>query len=231
MKQILIVALSLLFTVIGCSQTNSNREVALNTQMDSVSYGIGLDIGRNFKTQEIEITPEAMMMGIMHAATDTSFLSDEELTAVMTKFQMTMREKQMNKNKISGEKNKVEADAFFAANKNKEGVVALENGLQYKVLKSGNGKSPKLSNSVEAHYAGRLLDGTEFDSSYKRGTPTTFKVTGVIKGWTEILQLMKEGDKWEVYIPSDLAYGPRGSAPKIGPNAALIFEMELISVK
>ena len=109
--------------------------------------------------------------------------------------------------------------------------MALKKGLQYKVLKSGNGKSPKLSSTVEAHYAGRLLDGTEFDSSYKRGQPFSTKVTGVIKGWTEILQLMKEGDKWEVYIPSDLAYGERGSGPTIGPNSALIFDMELITVK
>lgn len=231
MKQILIVVLSLIFVVIGCNQNNTNKEVALNTQMDSVSYGIGLDIGRNFKKQEIEITPEAMLMGIQHAVADTSFLSDEELNAVMTRFQVSMREKQQAKSQVAAEKNKIEADAFFAENKNKEGVVTLESGLQYKVLKSGNGKTPKLSNSVEANYAGRLIDGTEFDSSYKRGKPSTFQVTGVIKGWTEILQLMKEGDKWEVYIPSGLAYGPRGSAPTIGPNAALIFEMELISVK
>jgi FKBP-type peptidyl-prolyl cis-trans isomerase FklB len=148
----------------------------------------------------------------------------------MMNFQVAMREKQQNKMKEASEKNKAEAEAFFAENKNKEGVITLDSGLQYKVLKSGNGKSPKLSSSVEAHYAGRLIDGTEFDSSYKRGKPQAFKVTGVIKGWTEILQLMKEGDKWEVYIPSDLAYGERGSGPTIGPNAALIFEMELISV-
>jgi FKBP-type peptidyl-prolyl cis-trans isomerase FklB len=142
-----------------------------------------------------------------------------------------MREKQQNKNQIAAEKNKAEEEAFFAENKTKAGVITLESGIQYKVFESGNGKSPKISSTVETHYRGRLLDGTEFDSSFKRGQPASFAVTGVIKGWTEILQLMKEGDKWEVYIPSELAYGERGSAPVIGPNAALIFEMELIKVK
>jgi FKBP-type peptidyl-prolyl cis-trans isomerase len=148
----------------------------------------------------------------------------------MTNFQKDMREKQNNKTKVISEKNKAEAEAFFAQNKTQPGVVTLDNGLQYKVLKTGNGKSPKLSSTVEAHYAGRLLDGTKFDSSYDRGAPFKTQLTGVIKGWTEILQLMKEGDKWEVYIPSDLAYGPRGGGQLIGPDAALIFEMELISV-
>jgi len=231
MKQILIVALSVFFTVVGCSQTSTDHDLKMTSKTDSVSYSIGLDIGKNFKKQEIEITPEIMLQGIKHAIADTSFLTDEEIRIVMTNFQRDMQVKQQNKNILVGEKNKAEADAFFAANKTKEGVISLENGMQYKVLKSGNGKTPKLSSTVDAHYAGRLLDGTEFDSSYKRGTPFNTKITGVIKGWTEILQLMKEGDKWEVYIPSDLAYGPRGSGQIIGPNAALIFEMELIAVK
>jgi FKBP-type peptidyl-prolyl cis-trans isomerase FklB len=231
MKQILIVALSVLFSAVSCSQSSTDKDLTISSKIDSVSYSIGLDIGKNFKAQDIEITPEIMLMGIKHAGADTSLLSDEDIKAVMTSFQIEMREKQQNKSNLVGEKNKAEADTFFAENKNKDGVVTLGSGLQYKILKSGNGKSPKLSNKVDAHYAGRLLDGTEFDSSLKRGKPSTFAVTGVIKGWTEILQLMKEGDKWEVYIPSDLAYGPRGSGSTIGPNAALIFEMELISVK
>lgn len=230
MKQILIVALLVFFSVIGCSQTNDD-DLKMTTQVDSVSYSIGLDIGKNFQKQEIEITPALMMMGIKHAMADTSFLTDEEIRNVMTAFQMEMQKKQQNKNSLVGEKNRAEAEAFFAANKNKEGVVTLESGLQYKVINSGNGKSPKLSSTVDAHYAGRLLDGTEFDSSYKRGTPYTTKITEVIRGWTEILQLMKEGDKWEVYIPSELAYGERGGGATIGPNAALIFVMELIAVK
>jgi FKBP-type peptidyl-prolyl cis-trans isomerase FklB len=230
MKQILIIAISLLLAAIGCSQTASDTNLPISSNVDSVSYSIGQDIGKNFKKQDIEIDPKIMMQGIVDAMADTSMLTDAEIQKVMMNFQVAMREKQQNKMKEASEKNKAEAEAFFAENKNKEGVITLDSGLQYKVLKSGNGKSPKLSSSVEAHYAGRLIDGTEFDSSYKRGKPQAFKVTGVIKGWTEILQLMKEGDKWEVYIPSDLAYGERGSGPTIGPNAALIFEMELISV-
>ena len=230
MKQILIIAISLLLAVIGCSQTSSDTNLPISSSVDSVSYSIGQDIGKNFKKQDIEIDPKIMLQGIVDAMADTSMLTDDEIQKVMMNFQVAMREKQQNKMKEASEKNKAEAEAFFAENKNKEGVITLDSGLQYKVLKSGDGKSPKLSSSVEAHYAGRLIDGTEFDSSYKRGKPQAFKVTGVIKGWTEILQLMKEGDKWEVYIPSDLAYGERGSGPTIGPNAALIFEMELISV-
>ncbi|MCP5061408.1 MAG: FKBP-type peptidyl-prolyl cis-trans isomerase [Ignavibacteriae bacterium] len=230
MKKILVLLLVGLFSFTACSQT-TNKEVKLTSQTDSVSYSIGIDIGNNFKKQNIEISADVLRQGIEDALADTSLLTQDAIKSVMMNFQKTMMEQQQAKGKIDSEKNIKEAEAFFKENKTKEGVKTLESGLQYKVLTSGSGKSPKLSSSVEAHYAGRLLDGTEFDSSYKRGSPFTTKVTGVIKGWTEILQLMKEGDKWEVYIPSDLAYGERGSAPVIGPNAALIFTMELISVK
>lgn len=230
MKKILVLMLVGLFSFTACSQT-ANKDVKLSSQSDSVSYAIGIDIGKNFKKQNIEITPSILKQGIEDALADTSFLTQDEMQSVMMNFQNSMREKQQAKGKISSEKNIKEAEAFFIENKAKEGVKTLENGLQYKVLKSGSGKTPKLSSRVETHYAGRLLDGTEFDSSYKGGKPISFAVTGVIKGWTEILQLMKEGDKWEVYIPSDLAYGERGSPPVIQPNAALIFVMELISVK
>lgn len=230
MKQIMLI-ISAAILLLSCDHGNGRKEADITDKKDSVSYSIGIDIGKNLKRQEIEIEPNVLLQGLMDAQSDTSKLTDEEMMVVMTNFQKEMREKQQNKNNIAAEENKAEAEAFFAENKNKEGVITLESGLQYKVLKSGSGKSPKLSSSVEAHYSGRLLDGTEFDSSYKRGKPFTASVTGVIKGWTEILQLMKEGDKWEVYIPSELAYGERGSGPIIGPNAALIFEMELIKVK
>lgn len=230
MKQILAVILVVSFLVTGCNQTVVSQNVNIITKVDSISYSIGQDIGKNFKRQEIDIEPTVLLQGIKHALADTSFLTSEEIRTCMVNFQKDMREKQQNKMKEAQEKNNTEANVFFEENKTKDGVVTLESGLQYKVLKSGSGKTPKLSSTVEVHYAGRLLDGTEFDSSLKRDKPISFKVTGVIKGWTEILQLMKEGDKWEVYIPSKLAYGPRGSAPTIGPNAALIFDMELISV-
>ncbi|MBK7106548.1 MAG: FKBP-type peptidyl-prolyl cis-trans isomerase [Ignavibacteriae bacterium] len=202
----------------------------METMKDSVSYSIGYDIGANLKQQEIQIEPEVFLSGIKDGLADTCNLTTEELQNVMQKFQAEMVLKQQNKQKESGEKNKVAADAFFAENKSKEGVISLPSGLQYKVMKSGTGESPKLTSKVQAHYAGRLLDGTEFDNSYKRGQPLEIGVSGVIKGWTEILQLMKVGDKFEVYIPSELGYGERGSGPTIGPNAALIFEIELMGI-
>jgi FKBP-type peptidyl-prolyl cis-trans isomerase FklB len=140
-------------------------------------------------------------------------------------------EKQAERTKQLAEKNKKEGEAFLAANKTKEGIKTLPSGLQYKVIKEGTGKTPTAEDTVVTNYRGTLTDGTEFDSSYKRGQPATFPVKGVIPGWTEALQLMKEGSKWELFIPSNLAYGEQGAGGVIGPNAALIFEIELISVK
>ncbi len=231
MKKILITIILLFVAITGCSQTNSGKRAKIESQTDSVSYSIGIDIGKNFKKQSIDISAEVLKQGIVDALADTSYLTDGEMRNVMVNFQKSMAKKVQEKNKVAAEKNKAEADAFFKENKTKKGVVTLESGLQYKVLKSGKGKSPKLSSTVVTNYSGKLLDGTEFDSSFKRGTPFTTKVTGVIKGWTEVLQLMHEGDKWEVYIPADLAYGERGSPPVIGPNQALIFTLELLSVK
>lgn len=230
MKQLQIFITVFALFILGCNQKGMDGDVEIASKIDSVSYSIGLDIGKNLKQQGIDIEPPALLLGLKHAISDTSLLSDDEIRVVLTNLQKDMMEARQEKNKLAAEKNKSEADAFFAENKNKPDVITLDSGLQYKVLKSGNGKSPKLSSSVDVHYKGTLIDGKEFDSSYKRGKPATFKVTGVIKGWTEILQLMKEGDKWEVYIPSDLAYGMQGSGPDIGPNAALIFEMELLKV-
>lgn len=231
MKQLLLISAVVIISLVGCNQSNKSENIQITTNNDSVSYAIGIDIGRSLKKQDIEIIPAVVLEGMVNALEENSKLTDEELANVMQNFQKELREKMMKKNAEISEKNKAEAEAFFAENKKKEGVITLDNGLQYKVLKKGKGKSPKLSNTVETHYRGRLIDGTEFDSSYKHGKPYTTRITNVIRGWTEILQLMKEGDKWEVYIPSDLAYGPRGSGQIIGPDAALIFELELISVK
>ncbi len=231
MRKILITLGLVFITITGCNQNNSGKRAKLVSQTDSVSYAIGIEYGKNFKKQNIDIKAEILKQGIEDALADTSYLTDNEIKNCLINFQKTMAAKVQEKNKIASEKNKAEAEAFFKENKNKKGVVTLESGLQYKVLKSGKGKSPKLSSTVVTNYSGKLLDGTEFDSSYKRGRPFTTKVTGVIKGWTEVLQLMKEGDKWEVYIPADLAYGERGSPPVIGPNQALIFTIELLSVK
>ena len=148
-----------------------------------------------------------------------------------TELQKELMEKQAERNKQLAEKNKTEGEAFLAQNSKKEGVKTLPSGLQYKVIKEGTGKTPKADDTVVTNYRGTSIDGTEFDSSYKRGQPATFPVKGVIAGWTEALQLMKEGSKWELFIPSNLAYGERGAGNFIGPNAALVFEIELITVK
>ena len=172
----------------------------------------------------------SMVLGIVLLVSQAN--AEEKKSLQTTKEKQVERTKQLaEKNKQLGEKNKKEGEAFLAENKTKEGVKTLQSGLQYKVIKEGTGKTPKADETVVTNYRGTLTDGTEFDSSYKRGQPATFPVKGVIPGWTEALQLMREGSKWELFIPSSLAYGERGAGNTIGPNATLIFEIELISVK
>jgi FKBP-type peptidyl-prolyl cis-trans isomerase FklB len=158
-------------------------------------------------------------------------LSEQEIRETMAVFQKEMMARQEELSKKLGEKNKKEGDVFLAENKKKDGVKTLPSGLQYKVVKAGTGKKPKLTDTVTTHYRGTLIDGTEFDSSYRRGQPATFPVNGVIPGWTEALQLMEEGAKWELFIPSNLAYGERGAGRDIGPHATLIFDIELITIQ
>jgi FKBP-type peptidyl-prolyl cis-trans isomerase FklB len=204
----------------------------LKDQKDKVSYSIGLDIGSKLKEQSIDVNPDALSAGIKDSLSgEKPLLTDDEMKAVLTQFQQEMRAKAEEKLKVVAEKNKKEGEEFLVANKAKEGVVTLPSGLQYKVLKEGSGESPKASDTVTTHYKGTLIDGTEFDNSYKRGEPVSFPVTGVIKGWSEALQLMKPGAKWQLFVPSNLAYGERGAGQVIGPNATLIFEVELISIK
>lgn len=204
----------------------------LKTQKDKVSYSIGLDIGSKLKQQSIEVNPDALSAGLKDSLSGGKpLLTEDEVKAVLTQFQQEMKSKAEEQMKQVSEKNKTEGEAFLAANKTKEGVVTLPSGLQYKVLQAGKGDSPKATDTVTTHYKGTLIDGTEFDNSYKRGEPVSFPVNGVIAGWTEALQLMKPGAKWQLFIPSDLAYGPRGAGQTIGPNATLIFEVELISIK
>ncbi|GGK70351.1 FKBP-type peptidyl-prolyl cis-trans isomerase [Rufibacter glacialis] len=196
-----------------------------------ISYIIGRDMAANFAKQGIEVEPEALLFGLKEAIGGApSKLSQEEVQQAMMQLQMQMQEKQQATAGASGEQNKKEGEAFLQANKGKEGVQSLPSGLQYQVLESGSGKTPTRNSNVTTHYHGTLIDGTVFDSSYERGEPASFPVNGVIAGWTEALQLMKEGDKWRLFIPSNLAYGSRGAGADIGPNATLIFDVELITV-
>lgn len=226
MKLKLIVILGILFLV---SQVNAQENLVLKNQKDKISYIIGMDIGTNLKKQSIDIDSNILAKGVKDALAGTKpLLTEQEIQETMMAFQKEM----MAKQEEIGKKNKKEGEVFLAENKKKEGVKTLPSGLQYKVIKAGTGKKPKLSDPVTAHYRGTLIDGTEFDSSYKRGQPATFPVSGgMIPGWTEALQLMEEGAKWQLFIPSNLAYGERGAGGVIGPNATLIFEVELISVQ
>lgn len=200
---------------------------------DKVSYKIGFDIGSNLKKQTVDVNPDILSQGIRDALLGSKPLfSDKELHEAMTAFQKDYMTRQEARNKDLAEKNKKEGETFLAENKKKPGVKTTHSGLQYKVIKEGDGPMPKIKDTVVAHYAGTLIDGTEFDSSIKRGQPSSFPVSGVIAGWTEALQMMKTGSKWQLFIPSNLAYGERGAqGTTIGPNATLIFEVELISVK
>jgi len=218
MKLRLIVVLGVLFLV---SQVSAQENLVLKNQKDKVSYIIGMNIGNDLKRQSIDISPKILAEGVQQAlAGSKPLLTEQEIQETMMAFQKEMMAKQ-----------KERGDAFLAENKKKEGVKTLPSGLQYKVIKAGTGKKPKLNDTVMTHYRGALIDGTEFDSSYKRGQPVSFLVSGVLPGWTEALQLMEEGAKWQLFIPSNLAYGERGAGGIIGPNATLIFEIELISIQ
>jgi FKBP-type peptidyl-prolyl cis-trans isomerase FklB len=217
-------------SLLACG-AQAQTPVELKDLKQKASYAIGAEIAANLKQQEIEVDPKALAAGVADALQGKMKLTDAELKEVMNSFRTEMTAKMETRQKAAGEKNLKEGEAFLTANAKKEGVKTTASGLQYKVSKSGAGKSPKATDSVKVHYHGTLIDGTVFDSSIERGMPITFPVNGVIAGWTEALQLMKEGDKWTLYIPSKLAYGERGPGGKIGPNSTLIFEVELLSVE
>ncbi len=218
---------------LAASPVFAGEKVELKTEKDKISYAIGLDVGNGLKKNEIDVDADIVARAIKDIlAGNKPLMTDEEVKTTITALQKDLQAKQQEKMKALGDKNKKEGEAFLAKNKTKEGVKTLPSGLQYKVITQGKGKTPKASDTVTVQYRGTLIDGTEFDSSYKRGQPATFPVSGVIKGWTEALQLMKEGSKWQLVIPSDLAYGASGTqGGPIGPNAVLIFEVELVSIK
>lgn len=206
--------------------------LVLKTQKEKSSYAIGASVGRTLKRDEVDIDPAILLRGLKDAlAGGKLLLTDQEAQAAIATLQRNARAKQEAKVKVAGPENQKAGEAFLAANKSKEGVVTLPNGLQYKVMKQGDGPKPTAADTVECNYRGTLISGKEFDSSYKRGQPATFPLNGVIKGWTEVLQLMPVGSKYEVFIPSNLAYGERSMGADIGPNSTLIFEIELLSIK
>jgi FKBP-type peptidyl-prolyl cis-trans isomerase FklB len=213
--------------------TRSTTALALKTQKDKASYALGMKIGSDLRKQGVNasVDPAVAARGFKDALAGTkSQLTDDEVRAALTQLQSQVREKQMAKAHEEGGPAQKAGEEFLAANKGKEGVVTLPSGMQYKILTAGSGPKPTASDTVSCNYKGTLLNGKEFDSSYKRGHPETFPVGGVIKGWTEALQLMPVGSKWQLFIPADLAYGDRGAGGDIGPGETLIFEVELLSI-
>lgn len=208
------------------------ENIQFKNDKEKASYIIGVNIGNNLKQMPMQVDQDLFLKGFKDALSGAKLqLSDDEIRRVMTDLQKEMSAKQAEVMKTVGEKNKKEGEAFLAENKKKEGVKTLASGLQYKVIKEGTGKSPKATDKVTTHYQGTFIDGVIFDSSYQRGEPATFPVNGVIPGWTEALQLMKVGSKWQLFVPAKLAYGEKGAGPKIGPNAVLIFTVELLAIK
>jgi FKBP-type peptidyl-prolyl cis-trans isomerase len=221
----------------GAKTATAAAPLVLKTAKQKRSYAIGADIGKKvggqLKAQSVELDPAMVARGLRDALSGAKpAMTDEEVRATLTELRTQLQQKQAAVAHEAGEKNRQEGEAFLAANKGKEGVVSLPSGLQYKILKGGDGKKPLATDTVQCNYRGTLINGTEFDSSAKHGgTPATFPVNGVIKGWTEALQLMPVGSKWQLFIPSDLAYGDRGAGGSIGPGSTLIFEVELVSIQ
>jgi FKBP-type peptidyl-prolyl cis-trans isomerase FklB len=213
--------------------------LTLKTQKDKFSYALGMKMGQNLGKQSVPVDPAIVARGLRDGlAGGKTLLNEEEAAAALKVVQDELRGKQQAKmqeaeeaNKKVAEVNKKQGESFLAENKGKNGVVTLASGLQYKILKEGTGPKPTASDSVVCNYQGTLIGGKEFDSSYKRGQPATFPVNGVIKGWTEALQLMPVGSKWQLFIPSDLAYGDHGAGSDIGPGDTLVFEVELLSIE
>ena len=214
------------------AKPKSSSPLVLKTDKDKVSYALGMNLGANLKRDSVDIDPAIFLRALKETvAGGKTLLTESEARAALTQLQTAIRGKQMEKMKLAGDANKKEGDAFLAANKSQEGIVTLPSGLEYKILTQGTGPKPAVTDTVVCNYRGTLVNGMEFDSSYKRGQPATFPVNGVIKGWTEALQLMPVGSKWQLFLPAELAYGERGPSPEIGPNSTLIFEVELLSIQ
>jgi FKBP-type peptidyl-prolyl cis-trans isomerase len=231
MRNKLLLCAAIATALVGCQPKVEKKELKLETDEQKVSYGIGLMEGKRFK-QDFNVDIDAFTAGLKSSVKDEKpLMTEEEIKTTIQAFGQKLMAKREADQKAAADKNKTASDAFLAENAKKEGVKTTASGLQYKVVTEGKGAKPKADETVEVNYKGTLIDGTEFDSSYKRNQSVTFPVSGVIPGWTEALQLMPVGSKYELYIPSDLAYGPGGTGGVIGPNQALIFEVELVDIK
>jgi FKBP-type peptidyl-prolyl cis-trans isomerase FklB len=236
MTKLFTMAVSILAAVVALSGSACARQTStsgdLKTDKDKASYAVGLNVGKSLQRESIDVDPEIVEQGLKDAlAGGKTLMTDEEVKAAMAALKAAAQKNQEAKMAQAGDANKKEGDAFLAANKAKDGVVTLPSGLQYKILTAGTGAKPTAADTVICNYKGTLINGKEFDASSKHGGPATFPVSGVIKGWTEALQLMPVGSKWQLFIPPDLAYGQRGAGGDIGPGATLIFEVELVSIK
>ncbi len=236
MKKILVLAGLLMVVPLlsGCGQQSekADRKVELKSFDEKVSYVLGIDIGRSLRETGTDIDLATFYQGVEDSLNEKELImKDEEINTTKSEFSKKIQQDYEKKMQDLAVKNLEEGKTFFAGNKDKEGVITTESGLQYTVLVKGDGPIPKATDQVKVHYSGKLLDGKEFDSSYKRNKPATFKANGVIKGWTEALQLMPVGSKYKLFIPADLAYGEREVGPDIGPNSTLVFEVELLGIE
>jgi FKBP-type peptidyl-prolyl cis-trans isomerase FklB len=215
----------------GAPQTQSAPSNGPKTDKEKLSYSLGVNLARNLQGQNLDLDYPMVVSGIRDGIAGTKQLTDEEIQSIITEFYNNTIKVKLEKQKQLGEQNKKLGAEFLEANKKKPGVVTLPDGLQYKILKEGSGPKPSEADTVKVHYRGTLIDGTEFDSSYERKQPAVFPLDGVIKGWTEALQLMPVGSKWQLFIPSELAYGARQAGEKVPPEATLIFEVELLGIE
>jgi len=229
MKIIKLAGVSVLGLALAACNGEQEKQVKLESDMDKVSYGMGLNIGKNFKQQELTMNVDAIAAGMRDALADKQQLDDEIIKAAAE----SIRDREMEKRKALVDEQAKEGINFLVENAKREGITSTESGLQYEVITQGNGEgeNPLATDVVSVHYHGTLIDGTVFDSSVERKQPAEFPLNAVIKGWTEALQLMKVGDKWKLYLPSDIAYGARSPSPKLPANSALIFEVELLEIK
>jgi FKBP-type peptidyl-prolyl cis-trans isomerase len=223
--------LCLIWLTVAAEETKAPEEL-LKTSTEKLSYALGMDIASFLETLGTEIDVAVFVQGLQDSFEGKeTLLTEEQAAEIKNDFARRRQESRAEEMKKLAEENTKEGEAFLAENKKKKGVQTTASGLQYTVLDEGKGPKPKKSDRVRVHYRGMLLDGTEFDSSYKRGQPATFPLTGVIPGWTEGLQLMNVGSKYKLFVPSNIAYGERGRPPRIGPNATLIFEVELLGIE